>query len=216
MKMRKAYKQRLKVKHDQQQLFRQQAGCCRFAWHKALALQKECLHAGEKVLNHAAPWWTMVDAHRLEEGRRDDLVSRGAIANPATNHEVSRQGSQGGVRYKEYAAVSPVQEKRPGHRFLSIPARFQAGWGSARLLPGSPPSVGCILDVRIRDMSRSAPATSEAPGKKVLARSRLNRSLLGQGWFEFRRQLEDKLAWNGGWLIRVVPQNTSRTCPVRR
>jgi hypothetical protein len=46
-------------------------------------------------------------------------------------YEVSRQGSQGGVRQKESAAVSPVQEKRPGHRFLSIPARFQAGRGSA-------------------------------------------------------------------------------------
>jgi putative transposase len=25
--------------------------------------------------------------------------------------------------------------------------------------------------------------------------------------------LEYKLAWNGGWLIAVPPQNTSRTCP---
>ena len=63
------------------------------------------------------------------------------------------------------------------------------------------------------DMSRSASATSMAPGKKVRARSRLNSSLLDQGWFEFRRQLEYKLAWNGDWLISVVPQNTSKICP---
>ncbi|MBN3793392.1 zinc ribbon domain-containing protein, partial [Burkholderia sp. Ac-20353] len=25
-----------------------------------------------------------------------------------------------------------------------------------------------------------------------------------------------KLAWNGGWLIAVPPQNTSRTCPACR
>jgi putative transposase len=31
-----------------------------------------------------------------------------------------------------------------------------------------------------------------------------------QGWFEFRRQLDHKLAWNGGWLVAVPPQNTSR------
>lgn len=30
---------------------------------------------------------------------------------------------------------------------------------------------------------------------------------------EFRRQLDYKLAWNGGHLIAVPPQNTSRTCP---
>jgi putative transposase len=74
-------------------------------------------------------------------------------------------------------------------------------------------AVVCIEDVKRRDMSRSASAASMAPGRKVRARSRLNSSLLDRGWFEFRRQLEYKLAWNGGWLICVVPQNTSRTCP---
>jgi putative transposase len=42
---------------------------------------------------------------------------------------------------------------------------------------------------------------------------RLNKSILDQGWFEFRRQLEYKLKWNGGRLIAVSPQNTSITCP---
>ncbi|WP_027405321.1 RNA-guided endonuclease InsQ/TnpB family protein, partial [Aquaspirillum serpens] len=41
----------------------------------------------------------------------------------------------------------------------------------------------------------------------------LNKSILDQGWGEFRRQLDYKLAWNGGWLVAVPPQNTSRTCP---
>jgi putative transposase len=41
----------------------------------------------------------------------------------------------------------------------------------------------------------------------------LNRSILDQGWGEFRRQLDYKLAWNGGLLLAVPPQNTSRTCP---
>jgi putative transposase len=42
---------------------------------------------------------------------------------------------------------------------------------------------------------------------------RLNRSILDQGWFEFRRQLEYKLKWNDGRLIAVSPQRTSITCP---
>ena len=44
------------------------------------------------------------------------------------------------------------------------------------------------------------------------AKSGLNQSILDQGWFEFRRQLDYKLAWNGGHLIAVPPHNTSRTC----
>ena len=43
--------------------------------------------------------------------------------------------------------------------------------------------------------------------------SGLNKAILDQGWFEFRRQLDYKLAWNGGHLIAVPPKNTSRTCP---
>jgi len=41
----------------------------------------------------------------------------------------------------------------------------------------------------------------------------LNKSILDQGWFEFRRQLEYKLKWNGGRLIAVSPRNTSIPCP---
>ncbi|TCK33361.1 putative transposase [Paraburkholderia sp. BL8N3] len=71
----------------------------------------------------------------------------------------------------------------------------------------------CIEDLRVRTMSRSAAGSTEAPGKNVRAKSGLNKSILDQGWSEFRRQLDYKLAWNGGWLIAVPPQNTSRTCP---
>jgi len=62
-------------------------------------------------------------------------------------------------------------------------------------------------------MSKSAAGTSEAPGRNVRVKSGLNKAILDQGWFEFRRQLQYKLDWNGGILIAVPPQNTSRTCP---
>ena len=72
----------------------------------------------------------------------------------------------------------------------------------------------CIEDLQVRNMSRSAAGTTEQPGRNVRAKSGLNKSILDQGWFEFRRQLDYKLAWRGGWLVAVPPQNTSRTCPV--
>jgi putative transposase len=71
----------------------------------------------------------------------------------------------------------------------------------------------CIEDLQVRNMSKSAAGTTEKPGKQVRAKSGLNKSILDQGWFEFRRQLDYKLAWQGGWLVAVPPRNTSRTCP---
>ena len=74
-------------------------------------------------------------------------------------------------------------------------------------------AIVCIEDLQVRAMSKSATGTAESPGRSVRAKSGLNKSILDQGWAEFRRQLEYKLNWKGGMLIAVPPQNTSRTCP---
>ena len=71
----------------------------------------------------------------------------------------------------------------------------------------------CIEDLQVRNMSASAAGTIEAPGTNVRAKSGLNKAILDQGWFKFRRQLDYKTAWSGGHLVAVPPQNTSRTCP---
>lgn len=71
----------------------------------------------------------------------------------------------------------------------------------------------CIEDLQVRNMSKSAAGAIAHPGRSVRAKSGLNRSILDQGWFEFRRQLEYKLAWSGGILVAVPPRNTSRQCP---
>ena len=71
----------------------------------------------------------------------------------------------------------------------------------------------CIEDLQVRNMSKSAARSAEAPGRNVKAKSGLNKSILDQGWFEFRRQLAYKQAWRGGQVVAVNPRNTSRTCP---
>ena len=71
----------------------------------------------------------------------------------------------------------------------------------------------CIEDLQIRNMSKSSKGNSDALGKMVKQKSGLNRAILDQGWGEFRRQLDYKMAWNGGVLLAVPPHNTSRTCP---
>ena len=74
-------------------------------------------------------------------------------------------------------------------------------------------AIVCVEDLRVSNMSSSAAGSMQSPGSKVRARSGLNRSILDQGWDELRRQLEYKLAWNGGRLIAVPAIHTSRTCP---
>lgn len=74
-------------------------------------------------------------------------------------------------------------------------------------------AVVVLEDLRIRNMSASARGTKEQPGKNVNQKRGLNRSILDQGWFEFRRQLEYKQEWAGGLVLAVPPQNTSRICP---
>jgi putative transposase len=70
-----------------------------------------------------------------------------------------------------------------------------------------------VEDLQVRNMSKSAKGNAEKAGKNVAAKSGLNKSILDQGWFEFRRQLEYKLNWNGGMLVVVPAQYTSQTCP---
>ncbi len=74
-------------------------------------------------------------------------------------------------------------------------------------------AIVCIEDLQIRNMSKSSKGSAEQHGKQVRQKSGLNRAILDQGWGEFRRQLDYKLAWRGGHLIAVPPHNTSRTCP---
>jgi putative transposase len=71
-------------------------------------------------------------------------------------------------------------------------------------------AIVCVEDLQVSAMSQRAVAPG-VPGKRTL-----NRSILDQGWFEFRRQLQYKLKWNGGRLVAVSPRNTSITCPACR
>ena len=69
-----------------------------------------------------------------------------------------------------------------------------------------------VENLKVSNMSRSAKGTIENPGKSVKAKSGLNKSILDQGWYEFRRQLEYKQHWLGGEVIAINPAYTSQTC----
>ena len=106
MKIRKAYKYRLRAKPEHIRAFRQQAGSCRFVWNKALALQKQQLDAGEKLL-------TYVKMAKLLTGwKRDKETAFLAEAGSQTLQQTLKFLDQaGGFRQEEPEAVPPVQEE---------------------------------------------------------------------------------------------------------
>ena len=71
----------------------------------------------------------------------------------------------------------------------------------------------CVEDLQVKNMSSSCKGSIERPGRRVRQKAGLNRAILDQGWSEFRRQLEYKMAWAGGVLLAVPAHFTSQTCP---
>lgn len=69
-----------------------------------------------------------------------------------------------------------------------------------------------IEDLKVSNMSKSAAGTVSQPGRNVRAKSGLNRSILDQGWYEMRRQLEYKQLWRGGQVLAIPPAYTSQRC----
>lgn len=335
MKIRKAYKFRLEAKPDQEAFIRQQAGCCRFVWNKALALQKQRLDAGEKVLRYAdlckqLTGWKREEAtflaeapiHALQQtlkfldqaimeafdkknpkrfpvfkkkGRATDSFrhpdcfkldgnrvflpkigwvrfrkSREVEGTPR-NVTVSRRGEHWYVSIQTEREVSePVHpatsavgidmgvarfatmsdgsfleplnsfskiEKRLAkeQRKLARKQKFSANWQKqkakitrlhirvadarndylhkASTTISKNHAIIVLEDLRIRNMSASAKGTVDAPGRNVRAKAGLNKAILDQGWYEFRRQLEYKQAWRGGKVVAIPPHYTSQTCP---
>ncbi|MFQ6147472.1 RNA-guided endonuclease InsQ/TnpB family protein [Streptomyces seoulensis] len=69
-----------------------------------------------------------------------------------------------------------------------------------------------VEDLQVKNMTRSAKGTAQAPGCNVKAKAGLNRSILDVGFGEIRRQLEYKAPRYGARLSAVNPAYTSQTC----
>lgn len=69
-----------------------------------------------------------------------------------------------------------------------------------------------VEDLRVKNMTRSAKGTIEAPGVNVTQKSGLNRSILDQGWAQIVTLLTYKADQAGARVIAVRPHGTSQTC----
>ena len=65
-----------------------------------------------------------------------------------------------------------------------------------------------VEDLHTAAMTRSARGTVDNPGTNVKAKAGLNRSILASNW----AQLQQRLAYKCGQLLKVAPRYTSQTC----
>lgn len=339
MKKRKAYKFAIKTNAGLENKLARFAGSCRFVWNRALALQKERLDAGEKVLRYGkacalitawkreeeTAWLKESPIHPLQQSLKDlDRAFMDAFDKQSPKRfprfkkrgqsdsfrypdpgqfEVDQGNSRiklpklGWVRYRKsrdiegvpkqitvsrrggrwYVSIQvEIESEQPVHpysqnavgidmgvvrfatlsdgshigplnsfrklekklareqRSLSRKVKFSSNWKKQKarvsklhvriadarndFLHKASTEIaknhGTIIveDLKVSNMSCSAKGTLETPGNNVRAKSGLNKAILDQGWFEFRRQLGYKLEWAGGKLVAVCPQNTSRKC----
>ena len=245
MQRLQAYRYELIPSGDQQRQMGCFAGSCRFVFNKALALQKERHEKGEKKLGYAGlcklltgwrngKWFVSIQTEREVEvptPKGDAIGIDMGIVHFATFSDGSGVEPLNCFRRHE-TALGKAQQA------MSRKTKFSSNWKKAKARVQSiharvanarndflhklsteiskNHAIVCVEELQVGNMSRSAAGTHEVPGTNVRAKSGLNKSILDQGWFEFRRQLDYKLAWNGGWLMAVPPHNTSRTCPACR
>ncbi len=336
MLIRKAYKFRLKTKSHHEVKLKQFAGCCRFVWNKALAIQKErldnkqsCLSYNKmsKLLNqwkHKNETLFLRDVHsqvlqqtlmnldRAIKDAFDKTISKQFpkfkkkgmndsfrypqgfkvnnnvaylpkigwipffksrdIVGTLKNLTVSKKGKHWYVSIQtDIEIVEPVHpsnssvgidmgiarfatlsdgtyyeplnsframEKKLAReqRALSRKVKFSSNWYKQRdvisrlhiriaaarndylhkisTAISKNHALVVIEDLKVSNMSASVKGTIEYPGRNVRQKAGLNKSILDQGWSEFRRQMDYKLLWRGGALITVPPHHTSQECPV--
>ena len=69
-----------------------------------------------------------------------------------------------------------------------------------------------VEDLKIKQMTRSAKGTLEAPGTNVKAKSGLNHAILSNGWHQFTLALCSAARYTGSRLVTVTPRYTSQRC----
>ena len=193
MQRLQAFKYELMPTGGHQRDMRRFAGSCRYVFNKALALQKARYEQGEKKLGYAGL------CKLLNSFKRHEARLRKAQQAMSRKTKFSNNWKKAKARVQRIHARIGNARRDDLHKATTTISQNHA--------------MVCIEDLQVRNMSKSATGTTERPGKNVRAKSGLNKSILDQGWFEFRRQLDYKLAWKGGWLVVVPPRNTSRTCP---
>lgn len=104
--------------------------------------------------------------------------------------------------YSQIAGLKARQARR----------RYDFAHQASAALVGSGVSTLVVEDLRVKNMTRTAKGTVDAPGVNVTQKSGLNRSILDQGWTQILTMLTYKADQAGARVVAVRPHGTSQTC----
>lgn len=122
----------------------------------------------------------------------------------AAQRDLSRKKRGSRRRRKAAARVAAL------HRRVSNARRDNLHKVSRRLVDTY--DLIALEDLRVRNMTRSAKGTLDAPGTNVAAKSGLNKSILDAGWSALAQMIQYKAESAGTDVVFVPAANTSRTC----
>lgn len=103
--------------------------------------------------------------------------------------------------YDQIAAMRARTKRRRGDWAHKVTTEISRQFG-----------VVAVEDLKIRNMTRSARGTLEAPGRNVQAKAGLNRAILDVGWGRIGEHLAYKTTREGRVLVKVPAPRTSQKC----
>lgn len=152
MLIRKAYRFALRADAVQEASLRQLAGSCRYVWNRTLALQKERLEAGEKVLRYGelsallpewkgqkeTSWLKEANAQSLQQTLRDldrALMEAFAKTNPKRFPRFKKRGMHDAFRVPQGFVLDE------GNGRIRLPKLGWARYRRSRQVEGTPKNV---------------------------------------------------------------------------
>ena len=153
MIQRTAYKFQLINTISQEKRFRQNAGCCRFVWNKALALQKERLEGGEKIFSFSdlckqlTSWKREEPTHFLTEAQSQTLQQTLKFLDRSLREAFDKTNPKRFPRFKKKGQATDSFRYPQGFKLDQANSRIylpKLGWlryRNSRSIEGTPKNV---------------------------------------------------------------------------
>ncbi len=176
-------------------------------WYVSIQTEQEIsepeLHAGTAIgVDRGVAVFAATSEGEIVEPLSAGARERRRLARLQSKLARQRKGSKNRAKTKAKIARLHQRIRRQREDFLH---KLSTRWSKSHALI-------VLEDLRIGNMTRSAKGTVENPGSRVSQKAGLNRAILDQGWGEFARMLDYKLAECGGHLLLVPPQRSSQEC----
>ena len=141
---------------------------------------------------------------RLDDNHHQVVSSRGR-----PQHQIVWLGEPTSAYRKAHEQLQDLYEKRNN---LRNDFRHRVTTEVVRQATTDQVDLVVTEELQITNMTRSARGTADRPGRNVRAKSGLNRSILRQGWGDFKTKLDYKAAKAGIRHVEIYPGGTSQTC----